>query len=42
MCISNEKRILPWKVLENFDVKSYRVSKEAKKEIDFLYDKAVI
>lgn len=41
-CISNEKRPIPWRILEEFDCKQYRVSKMALSEIDKFYDKPII
>ena len=41
-CISKEKKLIPWYVLDNWDFKSYTVSKESKEDLDKLYTKAIL
>jgi hypothetical protein len=41
-CISKEKRMIPWNVLEKWDFKTYSVSKEAQEELDSLYNKNIL
>ncbi|KAL4486037.1 hypothetical protein ABPG72_003971 [Tetrahymena utriculariae] len=41
-CIAVDKKPIPWKALESFDLTSYKVCKKAEKEINNLYAKPII
>ena len=41
-CISREKAIIPWYVIEKWDFSKYTVCKLAKDELDMLYNKHII
>jgi hypothetical protein len=41
-CISKEKKLIPWYVLEKWDFKAYPVCKQAQEELDKLYTKYIL
>ena len=41
-CVSKDKRLIPWNVLEKWDFKKYSVSREAGEELDKLYAKYLL
>lgn len=41
-CISLDEKVIPYKILDDFDYSEYSVSIESKKEIDKLFDKYII
>ena len=41
-CMSPERRIIPWNVIDNWDFKQYPISRDGQKELDDYYKLRII